>query len=195
MAFDLPEEQRAFQATARQFARDEMMPHARDWDEGEVFPVEALRKAAALGFGIPSRIDQRAPELRRHDLDRVASWGETVARQHLAPVIDGGRRRRAGERHAERLGGVSQLAIHGPADAESRGGLVSFEIKGVHPHDISELCGRQAVCIRAGHHCAQPVMQRFHVPATSRASFAFYNSMTEVDALVAGIRIVQKVFA
>src|SRR5664280_3898085 len=51
MDFDLTEEQRAFQATARQFARDEMMPHARDWDEGEIFPVEALRKAAALGFG------------------------------------------------------------------------------------------------------------------------------------------------
>src|SRR5512140_10456 len=51
MDFDLSEEQRAFQATARQFARDEMMPHARDWDENEIFPVEALRKAAALGFG------------------------------------------------------------------------------------------------------------------------------------------------
>ena len=51
MDFDLTEEQRAFQATARQFARDEMMPHARDWDENETFPVEALRKAAALGFG------------------------------------------------------------------------------------------------------------------------------------------------
>ncbi len=51
MDFSLTEEQRAFQATARQFARDEMMPHARDWDEGEIFPVEALRKAAALGFG------------------------------------------------------------------------------------------------------------------------------------------------
>ena len=51
MDFDLTEEQRAFQATARQFARDEMMPHAREWDEGEIFPVEALRQAAALGFG------------------------------------------------------------------------------------------------------------------------------------------------
>ena len=51
MDFTLTEEQRAFQATARQFARDEMMPHARDWDEGEIFPVECLRKAAALGFG------------------------------------------------------------------------------------------------------------------------------------------------
>src|SRR6476660_8819319 len=51
MDFELSEQQRAFQATARQFARDEMMPHARNWDEGEVFPVDALRKAAALGFG------------------------------------------------------------------------------------------------------------------------------------------------
>jgi alkylation response protein AidB-like acyl-CoA dehydrogenase len=51
MDFELSEDQRAFQATARQFARDAMMPHARDWDEGEIFPVETLRKAAALGFG------------------------------------------------------------------------------------------------------------------------------------------------
>src|SRR3979409_2320899 len=51
MDFDLTEEQRAFQSTARQFARDEMIPHARDWDEDEIFPVDALRKAAALGFG------------------------------------------------------------------------------------------------------------------------------------------------
>ena len=63
------------------------------------------------------------------------------------------------------------------------------------PRNFGTLLNEEGIAIRTGHHCAQPVMQRFKVPATSRASFAFYNTMAEVDALVAGIRVVQKVFA
>jgi len=73
--------------------------------------------------------------------------------------------------------------------------VLSFTIDGVHPHDVGTLLNQEGVAVRTGHHCAQPVMQRFKVPATSRASFAFYNSMAEVDALITGIRSVQKVFA
>ncbi|MDY7549117.1 cysteine desulfurase [Glaciimonas sp. CA11.2] len=73
--------------------------------------------------------------------------------------------------------------------------VLSFAVDGVHPHDIGTLLNQEGVAVRTGHHCAQPVMQRFKLPATSRASFAFYNSMAEVDALIAGIRTVQKVFA
>ena len=65
----------------------------------------------------------------------------------------------------------------------------------MHPHDVGTLLNEDGIAIRTGHHCAQPVMQRFKVAATSRASFAFYNSMAEVDALIGGIRNVQKVFA
>ena len=72
--------------------------------------------------------------------------------------------------------------------------VVSFVVQGVHPHDVGTLLNEEGVAIRTGHHCAQPVMQRFKVPATCRASFAFYNTMSEVDALVAAIRKVQKVF-
>ena len=72
--------------------------------------------------------------------------------------------------------------------------MLSFIVDGVHPHDIGTLLNEDGVAIRTGHHCAQPVMQRFGIPATSRASFAFYNTLAEVDALVAGIRKVQKVF-
>jgi cysteine desulfurase/selenocysteine lyase len=79
--------------------------------------------------------------------------------------------------------------------AEKKAAVLSFVIAGVHPHDVGTLLNQEGIAIRTGHHCAQPVMQRFKVPATSRASFAFYNSMTEVDALIAGIRGVQKVFA
>ena len=79
--------------------------------------------------------------------------------------------------------------------AEKKAAVLSFAIDGVHPHDVGTLLNQDGIAIRTGHHCAQPVMQRFKVPATSRASFAFYNSMAEVDALIAGIRNVQKVFS
>ena len=79
--------------------------------------------------------------------------------------------------------------------AAKKAPVLSFEVDGVHPHDVGTLLNQEGVAVRTGHHCAQPVMQRFRVPATSRASFAFYNSMAEIDALIAGICTVQKVFA
>jgi len=79
--------------------------------------------------------------------------------------------------------------------AGEKAAVLSFALDGVHPHDVGTLLNQDGVAVRTGHHCAQPVMQRFKVPATSRASFAFYNTMAEVDALVAGIRNVQKVFS
>ena len=79
--------------------------------------------------------------------------------------------------------------------AEKKAAVLSFALDGVHPHDVGSLLNDDGVAIRTGHHCAQPVMQRFKVPATSRASFAFYNTMAEVDALVASVAKVQKLFA
>jgi cysteine desulfurase/selenocysteine lyase len=79
--------------------------------------------------------------------------------------------------------------------AAQKTGVLSFVMDEVHPHDIGTILDREGIAIRTGHHCAQPVMQRFGIPATARASFAFYNTREEVDALVAGIQKVQKVFA
>jgi cysteine desulfurase/selenocysteine lyase len=78
--------------------------------------------------------------------------------------------------------------------AEHKAAVLSFAVEGVHPHDVGTLLNEEGVAVRTGHHCAQPVMQHFKVPATCRASFAFYNTMDEVDALVSAIRKVQKVF-
>ena len=78
--------------------------------------------------------------------------------------------------------------------AEKKAAVLSFAVDGVHPHDVGTILNEDGIAVRTGHHCAQPVMQRFGIPATSRASFAFYNTHAEVDALVAGIRSVQKVF-
>ena len=94
----------------------------------------------------------------------------------------------------ERLPDVEGLSVFGPPEAERRGGVVSFAIDGMHPHDIAELCDREAVCIRAGHHCAQPLMRCLGVGATARASFGVYNSREEVDRLVEALVKGREVF-
>jgi len=78
--------------------------------------------------------------------------------------------------------------------AKERAGVVSFTLGDIHPHDIGTILDREGIAIRTGHHCAQPVMARFKVPATCRASFSFYNTMEEVDALVSALERVKKVF-
>ncbi|MDO8895036.1 MAG: cysteine desulfurase [Nitrosomonas sp.] len=92
----------------------------------------------------------------------------------------------------ECLNDIPGLTIIGTAAEKTA--VLSFTLDGIHPHDIGTILNQDGIAIRTGHHCAQPVMQRFNVPATSRASFAFYNKKTEVDALVSGIKNVQKVF-
>jgi cysteine desulfurase / selenocysteine lyase len=79
--------------------------------------------------------------------------------------------------------------------AEERAAVLSFVVEGIHPHDIGTILDREGIAIRTGHHCAQPLMQRFRIPATARASFALYNTKGEVDTLADGIRKVQEVFA
>ncbi|HKU70891.1 MAG TPA: cysteine desulfurase [Burkholderiales bacterium] len=78
--------------------------------------------------------------------------------------------------------------------AEKKAAVLSFVVDGVHPHDVGTLLNEDGVAVRTGHHCTQPVMKRFGIPATSRASFAFYNTHSEIDTLVEGIQRVQKVF-
>jgi cysteine desulfurase/selenocysteine lyase len=93
---------------------------------------------------------------------------------------------------AERIGAVEGVRLIGtPA---RRSGVVSFTIDGVHPHDAGMILDNDGIAIRAGHHCTQPVMDFFGVPATNRASFAFYNTRDDADRLVAGIARVKDVF-
>src|SRR5207247_994593 len=78
--------------------------------------------------------------------------------------------------------------------AKDKAGVLSFVLEGVHPHDVGTILDREGIAIRTGHHCAMPVMERFGIPATARASLAFYNTKEEIDALVAGIHKVKEVF-
>jgi cysteine desulfurase/selenocysteine lyase len=93
----------------------------------------------------------------------------------------------------EKLSAISGVRLIGTA--ADRAGVISFVIENVHPHDVGTILDQEGIAIRTGHHCAQPIMDRFGIPATARASFAFYNTKEEVDALVNGIKKVQEVFA
>jgi len=95
----------------------------------------------------------------------------------------------------EQLSAIDGVTLDGPLDAAERGALVSFSVEGVHPHDVAEIIGSRGVCVRAGHHCAQVLMQALGHQATTRASFSVHNTREDVDALVAGIGRVQEVFA
>ena len=109
-------------------------------------------------------------------LDRIAAWEQEL----LSYATD-------------RVRAVEGLRIIGTA--REKASVLGFVLKGVHPHDIGTILDDQGIAIRAGHHCAQPVMERFGVPATARASFAFYNTLAEVDALADGLVAVKKMFA
>ena len=109
-------------------------------------------------------------------LDRIAAW-----EQELLSYA------------TERVRAIEGLQIIGTA--REKASVLGFVLKGVHPHDIGTILDDRGIAIRAGHHCAQPVMERFGVPATARASFAFYNTLAEVDALADGLLAVKKMFA
>ena len=86
------------------------------------------------------------------------------------------------------------ITIYGPSNAASRGGVLSFSFNGLHPHDISQVLDEDNICIRAGHHCAKPLMRVLGIGATSRASVYLYNDESDIDALVEGLRKVRDVF-
>ena len=84
------------------------------------------------------------------------------------------------------------MTIQGPPSAADRGALVSFTLDGAHPHDVADILGGLGVCVRAGHHCAQPLMRCLGVHATTRASFAVHNSSDDVQRLIDGLGVVRK---
>jgi cysteine desulfurase/selenocysteine lyase len=86
------------------------------------------------------------------------------------------------------------ITIYGPTDAEFRGGVISFSFKGIHPHDLSQVLDQSGVCVRAGHHCAKPLMRCLQVGATARASLYLYNDEADVDALVDALANAESLF-
>jgi cysteine desulfurase/selenocysteine lyase len=134
---------------------------------------EAGTSAIAEGVGLGAAVDF----LSEIGMDAVRAHGREIAGYGL-----------------ERLREVPGLTIYGPADPDLRGSVIAFNLEGVHPHDVAEILGREGVCVRAGHHCAQPLMRRLGVAATSRASFAVHSTPEDVDRLIEGLASVRRVF-
>jgi cysteine desulfurase / selenocysteine lyase len=93
-----------------------------------------------------------------------------------------------------RLSDMPGITIHGPSDVEARGGVVSFSMEGAHAHDLATILDEHDVAVRAGHHCAKPLMRELGVAATARASFYVYNTEEDIDALVGGLRRAAELF-
>lgn len=125
--------------------------------------------AGAIGLGAAVEY------LRQVGMDKIASYEHTLL-----------------EYATYKLSRIEGLRIVGTA--REKAGVISFLLDGVHPHDIGTILDQEGIAVRTGHHCAQPVMIRFGIPATARASFAFYNTREEIDALVTGIYKVKEVF-
>ncbi len=126
--------------------------------------------AEAMGFG--AAVDY----LHTVGMERIAAHEREITRYAM-----------------ERLGKIDGLKILGP-DALQRGGVVSFTLEGIHPHDIAQLMDRDGIAVRAGHHCAMPLHERFGIPASTRASFYLYNSKEDVDVLENSIKKVIQLF-
>jgi cysteine desulfurase/selenocysteine lyase len=89
---------------------------------------------------------------------------------------------------------VPDIALYGPMDPALRGGVVPFNLPGIHPHDVAQVLDRFGIAVRAGHHCTMPLHERLDLAATARASFNVYSTRDDVDALVVGLKEVQRVF-
>lgn len=133
---------------------------------------EAGTPAIAAGIGLGAAIDY----INALDFDAAAAYEHELL-----------------EYATQRLSDIPEVKIIGTAS--NKASVLSFTIEGIHPHDIGTILDQQGIAVRAGHHCAQPVMQFFDVPATARASFAFYNTREEVDKLADAIQKVIEVFA
>ena len=133
---------------------------------------EAGTSQIAEAIGLGAAVDW----IRAIGIERIRAHEEALVEDTLARLVD-----------------VPGVDIHGPRDATERGALVSFTVEGAHPHDVGEILGREGVCVRAGHHCAQPLMRKLGVSATTRASFAVHNTSTDVDRLIAGLESVRSI--
>jgi cysteine desulfurase/selenocysteine lyase len=94
----------------------------------------------------------------------------------------------------EKIAGLPGVTVIGPATAEQRGAVISFTVEGIHPHDVGQVLDQHGIAVRTGHHCAWPLMKKFGIAGTTRASFYIYNTMADIDSLAAAIVSAQEYF-
>ncbi len=152
--------------------------------------IRTVRKQDITWASLPARFEAGTPAIGEAiGLAAAIEWLEDLGLEGVAA--------RDSELAGVLLEGLSEvpgLRIFGPTENVGRSAIVSFELEGIHAHDVSEILDRHAVCVRAGHHCAQPLMERLGVAATTRASLAPYNTPEEIDRLVEALHDARRVF-
>jgi cysteine desulfurase / selenocysteine lyase len=171
------------------YGRGELL-EAMEPFEGGGSMIRKVTKERITWASVPARFEAGTPPIAEAiGLGAAIEWLDAVgldaAHAHEAEV---------GAYALERLGEVPGVRIFGPPAGDDRVGIVSFDVDGVHPHDVSEILDRHAIAVRAGHHCAQVLMDRLGVAATTRASLAVYNTREEIDRLVEALHDVRRVF-
>jgi cysteine desulfurase/selenocysteine lyase len=164
------------------YARDELLEAMEPYQSGGEM-ISRVRLEGATWNEVPWKFEAGTPNIAG-----VVAFG--AALDYLSALGMDNVRAHERELTAYALGRIRQvedIISYGPQDASQRGGVVSFNYADIHPHDVGTILDREGVAIRAGHHCAQPLMRRFDMSGTARASFYIYNTPAEVDALVAGI--------
>jgi cysteine desulfurase / selenocysteine lyase len=153
--------------------------------------IEVVRMEASTFAAPPQRFEAGVPNIAQAvglgaAVDYLSAVGMEAIHDHELMLT----------RYAlDGLTTIDGLRIVGPPTTEARGGAVSFHVEGIHPHDVGQVLDDLGIAVRVGHHCAWPVMRRFEVPATTRATFYLYNSTADVDALVAGVEQAKKFFS
>ncbi|MFF7371669.1 cysteine desulfurase [Streptomyces tricolor] len=145
--------------------RTTFLPPPQRFEAGVPMAAQAVGLAAAVEY------------LERLGMAEVAAYEETLTARALHLLAE-----------------VPGVRVVGPADPAGRGSAVSFTVEGIHPHDVGQVLDERGVAVRVGHHCARPIVRRYGVPATTRASFYVYNTLDEVDALAEGVRAAQRYF-
>jgi len=170
------------------YGREQLLERMPPWQGGGEM-ILSVTFAKTTYNGLPNKFEAGTPNISGAiglgaAVDFLSALDRDAAHAHESTLLE----------HATAvLGRIPELRIVGTAGEKAS--LVSFIVAGVHPHDLGTILDEDGIAIRTGHHCAMPVMEFFNVPATARASFAFYNTLEEIDRLAAGVERARKIFA
>jgi cysteine desulfurase/selenocysteine lyase len=170
------------------YGREALLERMPPWQGGGDM-ISSVSFERSTWAGLPAKFEAGTPHIAGAiGLGTAIDWLSTIGLDAVAAHED--ELLSYATAAVGRIPGVTLIGT-----AREKASILSFSLGGIHPHDIGQVLDLEGIAIRAGHHCAQPVMQRFGVAATARASFALYNTAAEVDALVAGLGTVRRVFA
>ncbi|TGM65501.1 cysteine desulfurase [Leptospira levettii] len=171
------------------FGKEEILEAMPPWLGGGDM-IESVELESSTYAALPAKLEAGTPNIAgvigfSHALDYLQKVGMQNIKNHERMLT---------EYALERFHKIGGLTLYGTEDLDKRGGVISFTLDGIHPHDVGSILDEEGVAIRVGHHCCQPLMKQFQIPGTCRASFYFYNTKEDIDVLIKSIEKVKSIF-